>query len=143
MNIKEEHSIAAIVFYEEDNEYLLLKYGLGHWEYVKGHQDEGETDKDTIFRELQEETGITDAKLIMGYKENYKYSFNFRGQRINKTVTCYLIQSPTKDVKISYEHDGFIWLPYPKALKHLTYDNAKRLLTKADKFRKSPLARFL
>ena len=79
----------------------------------------------------------------MGYKENYEYSFNFRGQRIHKTVTCYLIQSPTKDVKISYEHDGFIWLPYPKALKRLTYDNAKRLLSKADKFRKSPLARFL
>ncbi len=34
MNVKIEHSIAVIVFYEEDDEYLLLKYGLGHWEYV-------------------------------------------------------------------------------------------------------------
>jgi 8-oxo-dGTP pyrophosphatase MutT (NUDIX family) len=143
MKVKQEHSIAAIVFHEEDDEYLLLKYGLGHWEFVKGHQDEGETDKDTIFRELQEETGITDAILIRHFKENYEYSFNFRGHRIHKTVSCYLIQSHTKDVKISYEHEDFIWLPFSKALKRLTYDNSKRLLTKAEKFRKSPLARFL
>ncbi|MHA1320101.1 MAG: hypothetical protein ACTSQ1_09860 [Promethearchaeota archaeon] len=54
-----------------------------------------------------------------------------------------MTQTPTKDVKISYEHDDFIWLPYPKALKRLTYDNAKRILTKTDKFRKSPMVRFL
>ncbi len=143
VKVREEHSIAAIVFHNEDDEYLLLKYGLGHWEFVKGHQDEGETDEETIFRELYEETSILDAKLVSGYKENYEYSFNWRGQPIHKTVTCYLIRSYTKDVKISFEHENFIWLPYRKALKRLTYNNAKKLLKKAESFRKSPLKRFL
>jgi bis(5'-nucleosidyl)-tetraphosphatase len=69
MIIKEEKSIAAVVY--NQNEYLLLKYGLGHWEFVKGHIEKGETEKETIMRELEEETGITDASIIEGFKEKY------------------------------------------------------------------------
>ena len=38
--------------------------------------------------------------------------------------------------KISYEHEDYIWLPLHEALKKVTFDNAKKLLQKADKFRK-------
>jgi len=134
MGLKEEFSVAAIVYHEE--EYLLLKYGLGHWEFVKGHKEENESDEQTILRELEEETSITDATIIKGYKENYNYYFTFKGQRIHKFVRCYLIKSKTKDVKISYEHEDYIWLPLHEALKKATFDNAKKLLQKADKFRK-------
>ncbi|MHA2128057.1 MAG: bis(5'-nucleosyl)-tetraphosphatase [Promethearchaeota archaeon] len=128
--------MAAIVFYK--SEYLLLKYGLGHWEFVKGHKEKNETDKETIFRELKEETGIKDAIIIDGFKEKYDYYFTFKDQHIHKYVMCYLIKSSTKDVELSYEHEDFEWLPFSKALKRLTYNNAKKLLLKADKFRKSP-----
>jgi len=137
MRLKKEFSVAAIVYYE--NEYLLLKYGLGHWEFVKGHKEENESDEQTIVRELEEETGITDAIILEGYKENYDYNFTFKGQKIHKYVNCYLIRSNTRDVKISYEHEDYVWLPFHKALKRLTYNNAKRLLKKADGFRKSSL----
>lgn len=134
MNVKEELSIAAIVYHQE--EFLLLKYGLGHWEFVKGHKEEDESDQQTILRELEEETGITNAVIIRGFKEKYNYTFNFRGQRIHKYVLCYLIKSNTKNVKISYEHEDFIWLPIYEALNKVTFDNARRLLRKADKFLK-------
>jgi len=141
MNLKEEKSVAAIVFYK--NAYLLLKYGLGHWEFVKGHIEEGETESETIMRELEEETNITNAKIINGFKENYEYSFKFRGQSIHKQVSCYLIESYTKSVKLSYEHDDFIWLSIDKAIKKVTYNNAKNLLKKAKQFRSSTLKSFL
>jgi len=141
MSFKEEYSVAAIVFY--GNEYLLLKYGLGHWEFVKGHQDAGETDAQTIMRELEEETGITDAIILSGFKERYEYYFTFKGQKIHKTVSCYLIKSNTKHVEISYEHEDFIWLPYHKALKRLSFKNARKLIQKAEISRKSPLNSFL
>ncbi len=134
MSLKEEFSVAAIVYHE--SEYLLLKYELGHWEFVKGHKEENESDEQTILRELDEETSIIDALIIKGYKENYEYNFTFNGQRIHKNVQCYLIMSKTKDVKISYEHEDYIWLPLHEALKKVTFENAKRLLRKADKFRK-------
>ncbi|MHA2009701.1 MAG: bis(5'-nucleosyl)-tetraphosphatase [Promethearchaeota archaeon] len=131
--MKEEFSVAAIVYHMK--EYLLLKYGLGHWEFVKGHKEENESDKQTILRELEEETSITDAEIVEGFKEKYDYFFTFRGQKIHKYVNCYMINSNTKDVKISYEHEDYIWLPFHKALTRLTYNNAKILLKKANEFR--------
>ncbi|MFX1498455.1 MAG: NUDIX domain-containing protein [Promethearchaeota archaeon] len=140
MSLKEELSIAAIVYF--NNEYLLLKYGLGHWEFVKGHKEEDETDEETIMRELREETGITDAEIVNGFKGKYDYNFAFKHQKIHKLVYCYLIKSNTKNVNLSYEHVAFKWLPFHKAVKQLTYSNAKRLLKQAEVFRKSSLASF-
>lgn len=140
MTIKEEHSIAAIVYF--NNEYLLLKYGLGHWEFVKGHKEKNETDEETIIRELMEETGITDAEIVKGFKAQYDYNFVFDKQKIHKQVFCYLIKSKSKDVTLSYEHVAYKWLPFHRAIKQLTYNNAKKLLKKAEMFRKSSLASF-
>jgi hypothetical protein len=85
---------------------------------------------------LEEETSITDAIIENGFKEKYDYYFAFKGQRIHKYVNCYLIKSNTRNVKISYEHEDYVWLPFHKAIKRLTYKNAKQLLKRADKFRK-------
>jgi bis(5'-nucleosidyl)-tetraphosphatase len=133
MIIKEEKSIAAVVY--NQNEYLLLKYGLGHWEFVKGHIEKGETEKETIMRELEEETGITDASIIEGFKEKYNYNYISGRRKIHKFVSCYLIKSNTRDVTLSFEHVGYKWLSFQKAIKQLTYDNAKKILKKAHNFR--------
>ena len=132
MVLKEEKSIAAVLYYHK--EYLLLKYGLGHWEFVKGHIEPGETEKETIMRELKEETGIADAMIIEGFKENYDYFFTSGKNKIHKFVTCYLIKSYTQDISLSYEHVGYKWLPFKSARKQLTYNNAKKILTKAHNF---------
>ena len=134
MNLNEEYSVAAIVYHE--NEYLLLKYGLGHWEFVKGHKEANESDEQTILRELREETGIIDAIIIKGFEESYDYKFTFDSQRIHKYVRCFLINSNTKNVKISYEHEAYIWLPLDRAITQVTFKNAKNLLKRAEKFRK-------
>lgn len=131
--MKEEFSVAAIVYFNE--EYLLLKYGLGHWEFVKGHKEENETDEQAIIRELEEEASIADVEIVNGFRETYDYFFSFKGQRIHKSVNCYLIESKTKGVEISYEHEDYVWLPYTKALQRLTYDMAKGLLKKAKEFK--------
>ena len=120
-----------MVYYED--QFLLLKYGLGHWGLVKGHKDKGETDKDTILRELKEETGITSAKIITAFKDTYSYHYNFRGKSFFKTVTCYLIKSEVKEIKISYEHDDYKWLPYNKAIKKASHDGPKRMMERAKK----------
>lgn len=133
MQLKIENSVAAVVYYQK--EYLLLKYGLGHWEFVKGHIEQGETEKETILRELEEETGITDAEIIEGFSEKYDYFFISRGKKVHKFVICYLIKSHTQEVTLSYEHVGYKWSAFKKAVKQLTYDNAKRILTNAHNFR--------
>ena len=59
-----EKSCGAVVFLKKDNStnYLLLNYAAGHWDFVKGNVEQNEIEKETVVRELKEETGITDAQ---------------------------------------------------------------------------------
>ena len=141
ITLKEEFSIAAVVY--NGNEYLLLKYGLGHWGFVKGHKEEGESDEETILRELEEESGIIDATIIKGFQEDYEYYFSFKGEKIHKRVKCYLIRSNTKEVRISYEHVDYAWLKLMDAIKQASFKNSKNLLKKAATYRASSLESFL
>jgi len=130
--MRNEHSTAAIVFHA--NEYLLLKYEMGHWGLVKGNVEEEELEKETIIRELEEETGIKDAEIIDGFEESYEYYYRLEGNLIHKTVNCLLMESHQKKIELSYEHVDYEWLPYEKALDRLTHKNTRQILTKAHKF---------
>lgn len=136
-----EKSAGALVFYKnQDIEYLLLHYPSGaktsreYWDLPKGHIEKGEKEIDTVKREVREETGLEDIELIGNFKEHIKYFFRSEGQTIFKTVTFYLAKAQTKDVKISFEHIGYVWLLYEEALERLTFDNAKEILKKAHQF---------
>lgn len=141
-----ETSAGAIIFRKEGNQiyYLLLHYGSGHWDFPKGHIEEGEKEEDTVKREIKEETGIEDIEIIDGFKEWMKYIFkrtyNLEGEEkkkaplIFKIVTFYLAETKTKEVKISFEHQGYKWLIYEEALERLTFNNARKILRKAHEF---------
>jgi len=133
-----EHSAGAIIFYLAEDEswlYLLLHYPSGHWDFPKGVVEEGEDDLETAFREVYEETGIPREKLILidGFREEVRYRFYSHGTVVKKSVTFFLMRSLTMDVKISWEHRGFRWLPYSEALKQTTFKTGKELLMKAEK----------
>ena len=75
-----EKSCGAVVFKRDGEvEYLLLHYEAGHWDYVKGQVEQDESEKDTVTRELKEETGITDARFIEGFREEISYFYRRRG----------------------------------------------------------------
>jgi len=147
-----EKSAGAIIFRKDQGKnYYLLLHSMpsgpgkrGHWGFAKGHIEEGETEEETTRREITEETGISDLKIIMGFKELEKYFFRKvyglkeeekkKAPWIFKTVIFFLTETKTKEVKISEEHDGFIWLTFEDTLKKLTYKNAKELLKRANDF---------
>ena len=135
--MKKERSAGAIVF-KKDKEinYLLLHYEAGHWDLPKGHIEENESEQQTLKREIEEETGIKDAKIVHGFKEKIQYYFKFKNELISKEVVFYLAKTKTKQIKISFEHIGFEWLSFEEAKEKLTYKNAKLILEKANKFLK-------
>lgn len=143
-----EKSAGAIVFrrHNKKTEYLLLHYGAGHWDFPKGHIEKGESEEDALRREVFEETGIKDLRLIPGFRKmmryffrgySHKYSKASRQETIMKIVFFYLAETKAKKVKLSFEHTGYKWLPYPQAKKQLTFQNAKKLLREAHKYFKS------
>jgi bis(5'-nucleosidyl)-tetraphosphatase len=127
-----EKSCGAVVFLKNSEaKYLLLCYGAGHWDFVKGNVEPKESEKDTVIRELQEETGIVDARFIDGFREKIEYFYRRQGSTIHKKVIFFLIETHTKKVELSYEHVGYIWLDYQPAMEKLTFKNAKNVLQKA------------
>lgn len=112
--------------------YLLLHYAEGHWDFPKGHVEEGEGEEETALREILEETGIADLTFEPAFREGISYYFKREGGLVPKEVVFFLAQTKKKEIKLSSEHVGFVWLPYESALKKLTYNNAKEMLKKAE-----------
>ncbi len=132
-----EKSCGAVVFLKNtEDKYLLLHYEAGHWDFVKGNVEPNESEKDTVIRELQEETGIADGRFIDDFREKVEYFYRRQGATIHKEVIFFLIETHTEKVKLSYEHVGYTWLDYQNAMKRLTFKNAKEVLQKAHKLLK-------
>ena len=131
-------SVGAVIFRSEGERgerlYLLLHYGAGHWDFVKGGVEPGEEDEQTLERECREETGITALRVVPGFYTDIEYFFKEEGNLVKKTVIFFIAETGQRDVKLSDEHDDFAWLPFSGALEKLTYKNAKTVLEKADAF---------
>jgi bis(5'-nucleosidyl)-tetraphosphatase len=133
-----EKSCGAVVFRRDtDIQYLLLQYGAGHWDLVKGHSKGNEGEEETVLRELQEETGITKATFIPGFREEIHYFFQRRGSTVYKEVVYYLIETPQSRVILSEEHIGFQWLPFREAREAITFANSKTVVEKAHAYLKA------
>jgi len=142
-----EVSVGAILFRVKDakREYLILHYPSGHFDFVKGHMESGETEEMTLRRETKEETGIEDVTLfslrlstrffyVAKGSERMKRLKNKKGVWIFKQVHFYPAQTETSDVRISFEHTGFLWLPYEQALEKVTFANAKKILSDTETY---------
>ncbi len=130
-----EISAGAVLFYLGDEiEYLILHYEAGHWDFPKGAIEPGESELDTVRREVWEETGISNIEIIPGFRKKIQYFYRKSQQLVRKTVIFYLARSFTKDVTLSYEHVGYLWLGYEKALRRLTFKTAKDTLREAHEF---------
>ena len=68
------------------------------------------------------------------FKPPIKYTVKTERETVHKDVIFLLAKTGEKKVKLSFEHIGFEWLPFEKAVKKLTYENAKELLRNADSF---------
>ena len=128
---------AGIVLFQNfhgTNRFLLLNYPQGHWDFIKGKMEHDETPHETARREAGEETGITDIEFIDGFEESVEYEFRFNNDLIQKKVVFFLAKTNISKISLSHEHRDFVWLEYEDAMKKVTFDNAKKILAKANNF---------
>lgn len=101
--------VKSIIYNTELNKFLLIQrskkddIGANTWENAGGNIEDGETPEEAIIREIREETGITDIEL-----NNIAYIAILKGE-IPDLLIVYLCKTHTESVKISFEHQSFLW----------------------------------
>lgn len=143
-----EKSVGAVVFRRDGDKiyFLLLHYKSGHWDFPKGHIEKGESNEQTLRREVKEETGINDLKILPDFERRVYYVYRAKGEErkkriksraainIFKKVAYHLAKTKTEEIKISSEHINYKWLEYKEALEKITYRGPRRILKKAGKY---------
>ncbi len=102
---------------------LLYRSKEKDWSFPKGHIDEGESVAETTRREIMEETGLP-VRLINDELPPMEYDHP-KGDFI--VVYMFLMQSENDDaLKIEFEGDKIVWVPYKDVGDKLSYENTKR-----------------
>jgi len=132
----EATSAGAILFRDtrEKREYLLLKSRPGDWEFPKGGVEGQEELQQTAIREVKEEAGIDDFRLIDGFRQDYDYVFQASGDTIHKTVHLFIAKSFETSAELSREHSDHQWRDYEQAINTITQDGPRDVLRDAHEF---------
>ena len=98
---------AAVV---KDSKILLVRRSIddflgGYYELPGGGVDEGETIEQAVMREVKEETGLVSSKVITTFK-GFDYT-TFKKPKVRQINL--LIEVKPGKVKLSTEHDAFLW----------------------------------
>ena len=114
--MKKEKSCGSVVI--DDGKVLLVHHNLGHWDFPKGHVEEGET---------EEETNI-DIEVDSSKKYTITYSPK---EGVIKDVVFFLGKAKNTNTKPQEEEVCEVkFVPINEASNLLTYDEAKEVLKK-------------
>jgi 8-oxo-dGTP pyrophosphatase MutT (NUDIX family) len=106
----------------------------GLWALPKGQIGEGERPEETALREVAEETGV-EGKLV-GKLGDVRYVFTWRGERIFKVVSFYLLQYSHGRLgdlppETAHEVDEVRWLPLEDGPERLAYKGEQEMAERA------------
>jgi 8-oxo-dGTP pyrophosphatase MutT (NUDIX family) len=106
----------------------------GLWALPKGRIDDGESGEATALREVAEETGARGRSL--GKLGDVRYWFNWRGERIFKVVSFFLVRYEAGrlgDITPEFRHEvaDVRWLPLVDAPQLLAYRGEQEMAEKA------------
>ena len=110
-------------------EILLIQDAKDRWTIPKGHIEEGETAKETAEREIREETGLQEMKVL-----NWLGKINFRYRRATSlvlmTTEIFLVQAQGDTNKLKPEDwmNGIRWFNSKDALDKIEYEDIGKII---------------
>ncbi len=134
--IKDEaFGIVPILRNEVGYLFLLIQHHAGHWGFPKGHADPGESPLQAACRELAEETGIAECRILDGMSFLERYSFSRQGKKFEKTVIYY--PAFVHSTIVTYQREeikAYSWATFETATTLLSFGGGKRILSDVNRF---------
>ncbi|HEY7110191.1 MAG TPA: NUDIX domain-containing protein [Nitrososphaeraceae archaeon] len=110
--------------------FLLLRNRRGYWGFPQGHKEKGESEMQTLEREVNEETGIRSLD-VLSFIGAIRYSyFRSDGMKNEKEVKFYYATTPVRNVVISAEHESYKWASFVEALNFLNHRQLRSIFMK-------------
>ncbi len=112
-----------VVKKENGQKSVLLVYRKkeNDWSFPKGHVEAGEKIKETVLREMEEETGLKTE--IINELETNKYKNSRTGEDV--ITHMYLLKAAGSNLKPEHEGDKVEWVEFGEVRDMLSYDNLK------------------
>lgn len=132
MMVRQE--VQAVIFDEVDSakKVLILKkidYSARRyrWRLLKGGVNDSESETEGLQREISEETGLKNIKII-GKVHNYEFFF----RRVRHVVSSYLVKADSKEpIKLQKsEVADYVWTTKEEALQMLHWNNEREALVR-------------
>jgi len=130
--LRVRHEVQAVIFDNaDDSKHVLILKKIDfsakryRWRLLKGGVNDGETETEAIQREIFEETGLKNVK-IMGKVHSYEFVF----KSVKHVVSGYLVKADSKEpIELQRsEVTDCLWTTKENALQMLHWNNERDAL---------------
>ncbi len=140
--VKRARSAGGVVFRRpsssdsaSDLRVLLLQHGTGKWMLPKGTIEAGETPEAVALREVAEETGLHNVRIVADLgEERYVFFWKTEDTYYDKTVHYYLMEFLGGEEPLPQREEGFVrceWVTLPEALDRIKYKETRQVVRRA------------
>jgi 8-oxo-dGTP pyrophosphatase MutT (NUDIX family) len=118
-----------------DARILLLQHETGKWMLPKGTIERGETPDGVALREVAEETGLHNVRIVADLgEEHYMFFWKAEDTYYDKTVHYYLMEFLGGEDPRPQREEGFVrceWVTIPEAVDRIKYKETRQVVQRA------------
>ena len=141
--MRRAHSAGGVVFRRPqpdapvaDIRILLLQHEAGKWMLPKGTIEAGETPEAVALREVAEETGLHNVRIVQDLgEERYLFFWKTEDTYYDKTVHYYLMEFLGGEETCPQREEGFVrcdWVSVGDALERIRYKETREVVRRAE-----------